>query len=93
MNKENELREFIVDELLNIDVDANKLSDALNINLDKLEEHEMQVRRVFVEKIAQQGSASKAEFFREAIYKCNPKSIMEVFMLGAIAYDTLQELS
>ena len=93
MNKENELREFIVDELLNIDVDANKLSDALNINLDKLEENEMQIRRVFVEKIAQRGSASKAEFFREAIYKCNPKSIMEVFMLGAIAYDTLQELS
>ena len=93
MNKENQLREFIVDELLDINVEANKLSDALNVNLDKLQEHEMQIRRVFIEKIAQQGSASKAEFFREAIYRSNPKSIMEVFMLGAIAYDTLQELS
>lgn len=92
MNKENQLREFIVDELLDIDANAQKLSEALNISLDKLQENEMQIRRVFVEKIAQQGSASKAEFFREAIYRCNPKSIMEVFMLGAIAYDTLQEM-
>ncbi len=90
MNKENQVREFVIDELLSIDVDANKLSDALNVDLDKMKKNEMNIMKVLLDKTTVEGGVSKAEVFREVIYKCNPQSIMEIFMLGAMTHDALE---
>ena len=89
MNKETQVREFVIDELLSLNVNAECLSDAINVDLDKMKKNEINIMKVLLDKSTVEGGVTRAELFREVIYKCNPESIMEIFMLGAMTHDKL----
>ena len=75
----NNFKEQLTDELINIDNTECTVNEAFNISDDRF-------REILNTLQAKAGSSIKyecmSEYMARALYACNPKSILEVFVIG-----------
>ena len=77
------IQDFVIAELCSLtNLEADNLSDAVNIDKKKLTSIQLQVFTILSKAQMEDRECTKAELMTEVIHACNPTSVMEIFFVG-----------